>query len=88
MHTQRLVQRSDDRYERPQRGRYRQFEQFGIERYDRASSLSAHNGSIARDADVIGLAAHYLSSVGVLSTVELQLNFLGDSSARKVNADS
>lgn len=68
------------RYERPQRGRYRQFEQFGVERFDHAEA-TAEDG-VVRDAEVVGVAAHFLHSIGVLHAVELQLNFLGDSAAR------
>jgi histidyl-tRNA synthetase len=72
------------RYERPQKGRYRQFEQFGVERFDRASGSTDDDSSVARDADIVGLAAHYLAAVGVLGSVELQVNFLGDTDARRV----
>jgi histidyl-tRNA synthetase len=68
------------RYERPQRGRYRQFEQFGVERFDHTDATATEG--IVRDAEVVGVAAHFLHSVGVLHAVELQLNFLGDSAAR------
>lgn len=69
------------RYERPQRGRYRQFEQFGVERFDHVDAGEAV--AVARDAEVVGVAAHFLREVGVLHAVELQLNFLGDSEARQ-----
>jgi histidyl-tRNA synthetase len=68
------------RYERPQRGRYRQFEQFGVERFDHVDAGT--EAGVVRDAEVVGIAAHFLRSVGVLHAVELQLNFLGDSAAR------
>ena len=69
------------RYERPQRGRYRQFEQFGVERFDHVDAGDAV--AVGRDAEVVGVAAHFLREVGVLHAVELQLNFLGDSEARR-----
>ena len=67
------------RYERPQRGRYRQFEQFGVERFDNAEGGEAPP---LRDAEVVGVAAHFLQAAGVLSGVTLQLNCLGDGAAR------
>ena len=77
-------------YERPQRGRYRQFEQFGVERFDRincpsssATDAANDHASVARDADVIGVAAHFLHEVGVLDAVELQVNCLGDTVTRQ-----
>lgn len=62
------------RYERPQKGRYRQFyhcgaEVFGLEGPD-------------VDAELILLSAHILEKLGLKSHVTLQINSLGTSAAR------
>ena len=61
------------RYERPQLGRYRQFNQFGVE------SVGSNN-PIA-DVDVISLAYTILQSLG-LENVTLKINTLGDEESR------
>ncbi len=61
------------RYDRPQKGRYRQFFQFDIEAIGAASS--------AVDAEVIELAATWLHEVGI-SDLALELNTIGDSKCR------
>src|SRR6266550_3770606 len=61
------------RYDRPQKGRYRQFFQFDIEAIGGASP--------ALDAEIIELAASWLREVG-LSDVALELNTIGDSKCR------
>jgi len=61
------------RRERPQKGRYRQFHQIGIEAYGWASA--------DMDAEVIALAASIWDALG-LRTPELQLNSLGSSEER------
>ncbi|MDA3047383.1 MULTISPECIES: histidine--tRNA ligase [unclassified Campylobacter] len=58
------------RYERPQRGRLREFHQFGVECFG--------EGSVYEDASVILLLAEILRKLGVKTT--LKLNSLGDSS--------
>ncbi|WP_163097706.1 histidine--tRNA ligase [Acidithiobacillus ferrianus] len=60
------------RHERPQKGRYRQFHQLGVEVF----GLSA--ASI--DAEVIALSARVLRTAGV--TASLQINSLGSPAAR------
>ncbi|CAN5559599.1 histidine--tRNA ligase [soil metagenome] len=62
------------RRERPQRGRYRQFTQFGIELL----------GVEKPQADIEVLACGYriLKTLGVLGTVTLHLNTIGDTSSR------
>lgn len=62
------------RRERPQRGRYRQFFQFGIELL----------GVEKPQADIEVLACGYriLKSLGVLGTVTLHLNTIGDAESR------
>src|SRR3984893_2502901 len=61
------------RYNRPQKGRYRQFFQFDVEAIGAASP--------ALDAEVIELAASWLREVG-LSRLDLELNTIGDSKCR------
>jgi len=56
------------RYERPQAGRFRQHHQFGCEAFGEADP--------ALDAELISMACHYLSSLG-LSKFTLQLNSIG-----------
>ncbi|OQR86916.1 histidyl-tRNA ligase [Achlya hypogyna] len=57
------------RYERPQRGRYREFQQFGVE----------HIGSAgpSTDVDVISLARDCLQEIDLLDRVSLEINTLG-----------
>src|SRR5256712_7205030 len=57
------------RYDRPQKGRYRQFYQFDIE--------AIGSGSAALDAEVIEIAQGWLLEAGV-SAVRLELNSIGD----------
>ena len=61
------------RYEKPQQGRYRQFDQVGIE------VLGADDPQL--DAEVIALAMQFYSRLG-LQKVELSINSLGDSGDR------
>jgi len=56
------------RYERPQAGRQRQFNQFGVEVFGAASYLA--------DAEVIALGMDFLSSLG-LKSLGVQLNSIG-----------
>jgi len=62
------------RYERPQKGRYRQFHQFGIETFGLESADA--------DAEVILLSARLWREFGIADQVELQLNSLGSNEAR------
>lgn len=62
------------RHERPQKGRYRQFHQFGVETYGLASA--------AIDAEVIAMSAELWQRLGLSDAVTLELNSLGDSAAR------
>jgi histidyl-tRNA synthetase len=66
------------RYDRPQKGRYRQFFQFDIEAIGGASP--------ALDAEIIELAASWLREVG-LSDVALELNTIGDGKCRPAYLD-
>lgn len=62
------------RYERPQKGRLRQFHQFGVEVLGVAAA--------AADIEVIALGAHILEALGVSDKVTLELNTLGDRESR------
>ena len=61
------------RYERPQLGRYRQFNQFGVESIGHNSPLN--------DVEVIVLAYTILCSLG-LENVKIKINTLGDEESR------
>ncbi|MBI2842671.1 MAG: histidine--tRNA ligase [Armatimonadetes bacterium] len=63
------------RYERPQAGRYREHNQFGVEMIG--------SGEPSADVEVISLAHQFLSSLG-LSGIELRLNSLGGPEDRPV----
>ena len=63
------------RYERPQKGRLRQFHQIGVELIGAAEPLA--------DIEVIALGAHLLSALGVLEKVTLEINTLGDEDSRR-----
>lgn len=63
------------RHERPQRGRYRQFYQLGVEHCGVAEPYA--------DAEVILLSARLLKKFGLLDHVSLQLNSLGHLEDRK-----
>ena len=62
------------RYERPQKGRMRQFHQFGCELIGLTSPLA--------DAEIISLGAAILSELKVLPHTKLHLNSLGDQESR------
>ena len=64
------------RYERPQKGRMRQFHQFGCELVGSPSPLA--------DAEVIGCGAQILEELGVGDKCVLRLNSLGDMQSRQV----
>ncbi|MDG6894680.1 histidine--tRNA ligase [Volucribacter amazonae] len=63
------------RYERPQKGRYRQFHQVGVEIFGIA------NPEI--DAELIILTARLWKALGIADHVSLQLNSIGSLEARK-----
>lgn len=63
------------RYERPQKGRYRQFHQVGVEIFGIA------NPEI--DAELILLTARLWKALGIFEHVTLQLNSIGSLEARK-----
>ena len=62
------------RYERPQKGRYRQFHQIGAELIGPAEPLA--------DAEIIALGWHTLRELGLESHIVLELNTLGDTPSR------
>ncbi|KAF9084475.1 hypothetical protein BGX29_010149 [Mortierella sp. GBA35] len=62
------------RHERPQKGRLRQFEQFGVEVYGQSHASS--------DVETIELASAFLKSLG-LTSASLEINTLGDSASRQ-----
>jgi histidyl-tRNA synthetase len=62
------------RYERPQKGRFRQFHQIDVELIGVAPP--------AGDVEIIALAADILDALGVLKRTELELNTLGDMPSR------
>lgn len=68
------------RYERPQKGRYRQFHQIGVE------TFGMDGPDI--DAEVLLLSARILRELGVASFVTLQINSLGDSASRAQYKDA
>lgn len=63
------------RYERPQKGRQRQFHQVNYE--------FLGDGSPEIDAEMIAMAADFLEQVGVLKHTSLELNSLGCAETRK-----
>lgn len=67
------------RYERPQKGRQRQFHQIGAE------LLGVEQ--VAGDIEMIGYGAHILKSLGLWEHVTLELNTLGDPESRAVYRD-
>jgi histidyl-tRNA synthetase len=62
------------RYERPQKGRYRQFHQIGAELIGPAEPLA--------DAETIACGRDILAALGLARHVTLELNTLGDSESR------
>jgi histidyl-tRNA synthetase len=63
------------RYERPQKGRFRQFHQIGVELIGVAQPQA--------DVEVIATGARILDELGVLSRTVLELNTLGDVASRQ-----
>jgi len=68
------------RYERPQKGRFRQFHQIGVELIGVAQPLA--------DIEVIALGSRILDALGVAERVELELNTLGDSESRAAHREA
>ena len=63
------------RYERPQKGRYRQFTQAGVE----LLGVDSPNA----DVEVIALADAFLRKVGIKGVITLEINSLGDMESRE-----
>ncbi len=63
------------RYERPQKGRYRQFYQFGVE------ILGVE--SVQADLELLALAWQTLKALGVADQTQLLLNTIGDTASRE-----
>src|SRR5580704_10733268 len=68
------------RYERPQKGRYRQFHQIDAEILGVAQPQA--------DIELIALARRILDALGIGERVQLELNTLGDPSSRAVYRDA
>ncbi len=68
------------RYERPQKGRMRQFHQIGAELLGAADACA--------DVEMIALAAHTLRVLGLSDAVTLELNSLGDADSRASYRDA
>lgn len=62
------------RYEKPQKGRYRQFHQFGVETFGVATADI--------DAELILMSARLWQRLGIADKVQLELNTLGESGER------
>jgi histidyl-tRNA synthetase len=62
------------RYERPQKGRYRQFHQFGVETFGQAGP--------DMDAELILLTARLWQELGLAQSVSLEINSLGELESR------
>mgnify|MGYP000008805852 CR=1 FL=1 len=67
------------RYERPQKGRWREFRQVGIELLGVAAPIA--------DIETIALAQQILSELGLADKVTLELNSLGDTESRAAYRD-
>lgn len=62
------------RYERPQKGRYRQFHQFGVEAFGFAG--------VDIEAELIALSYRFWCQLGLSSGMQLEINSLGDAQDR------
>ena len=63
------------RRERPQSGRLRQFNQFGLEFFGTRTIMS--------DLEIILVADHFLSEIGIRDNLRLELNSLGNTESRE-----
>ncbi len=68
------------RYERPQKGRYRQFHQIGLELIGPAEPMA--------DAEAIACGHHILEELGVTRHTVLEVNTLGDRDSRQAYRDA
>ena len=62
------------RYERPQKGRQRQFTQFGVELFGAATPQA--------DVELIAMAYEFLEKLGLQGQVVVEINSLGDAESR------
>lgn len=62
------------RYERPQKGRFRQFHQIGVELLGVAEPVG--------DVEIIAMGAQVLDALGILDRARLELNTLGNDASR------
>ena len=62
------------RYERPQKGRLRQFHQIGVELFGKSS--------LYEDLEVIRLARLFLEDLNILDRVLLKINTIGKTESR------
>ena len=68
------------RYERPQKGRLRQFKQLGVECLGLSSPMA--------DIEVISLGYDFLNKINILNNISLKINSLGDLDSRKNYRDA
>lgn len=68
------------RYDRPQKGRFRQFWQFGFE------AIGILDPSI--DAQLINVLSHILKDLHIFDRLKLQINNIGDAESRKAFTDA
>ena len=68
------------RYERPQKGRYRQFHQIGLELIGPSEPLA--------DAEVIACGWHIIDALGIAGSTVLEVNTLGDRESRQAYRDA
>lgn len=64
------------RYERPQKGRQRQFTQFGVELLGVETPQA--------DIEVIAMAYEYMENLGLTGNVTVEINSLGDAESREI----
>lgn len=67
------------RYERPQKGRYRQFHQLGVECLGLETPTA--------DVECLALAYDILNKIGLAGKIKLEINSLGDPDSRKKHRD-
>ena len=68
------------RYERPQKGRLRQFIQIGVENIGSSDAI--------QDVEVIKCGVSFLNKLGILKSCKLNINSLGDTKSRKLYRDN
>ena len=64
------------RYERPQKGRLRQFNQVGVELFGK--------GDFFEDCEIIRLAYFFLKKLNLIDNLSLKINTIGSNSSRKI----